>query len=99
MTLFWRNPQWMNKAPVVSSILLEGANLGQLVRMWTEKTAAGQSLISWCMVSAALCIYLQFYRVCTPGQKWAVRMTAFGVAFNAAVILTVVWFRYIVPIL
>jgi hypothetical protein len=63
--------------------------------MWTEFTAAGQSLWSWLAVNAALWLWLMFYQRFTPDQVWAIRSAKVGIAINAAVILTVFYFRYI----
>lgn len=79
----------------MTTLLLEGANIGQLRRMWVEQTAEGQSLTAWLLVSAALWLWLNFYRVITPDQKFAIRCTAFGIVMNALVILTVLYFRYL----
>lgn len=85
----------VERTPIVTTMLLEAANVQQLQRMWTERTAAGQSLTAWLSVSAALLLWLNFYRVVTPQAKWAIRGTAVGVAMNALVILTVIYFRYL----
>ena len=92
---FWNNPAVVAKTPIVTTLLLETANMGQLIRMWTEWTADGQSLAAWICVNAALFLWLNFYRVCTPEQKWAIWATAFGVAMNSLVIASVVVFRYL----
>jgi hypothetical protein len=54
MVKFWRAPHWVSYTPIATTCLLETANLGQIVRMWTYHTAAGQSLTSWCCVNVAL---------------------------------------------
>lgn len=64
--------------------------------MWTEETAAGQSLWSWMAVGVALVLWCNFYRVCCPNEKFALRCTLVGCLMNVAVCLTVVYFRYIV---
>lgn len=86
--------RYADKAPIVATVLLEYANAGQLFRMWTEYTAAGQSLWSWLAVNAALWCYQLFYRVHNPGHKWVIRCNAFGIALNSCVCLTVAYFRY-----
>lgn len=91
---FWNDETIVEKTPVLTTILLESANVGQLYRMWSEWTADGQSLVAWICVNAALMLWLNFYRVCTPEQRWAIWATAFGVAMNSTVILTVILFRY-----
>lgn len=88
-----KDPKWVEKTPIVTTLLLESANISQLHRMWTEWTAEGQSIWGWVMVNIALLLWLNFYLVITPKAKWAIWGTAFGIAMNSAVILTVLWFR------
>lgn len=90
---FWSSPKLVAKAPILATALLEYANLGQIHRMWTQQTAAGQSLGSWAAVCAALVLYWNFYRVVTPDQVWARRMSVVGISLNVLVCLTVVYFR------
>lgn len=95
MTRLWSNPRLVSKTPIATTFLLEGANVGQMVRMWTERTAEGQSLTGWLLVFVALVLWLNFFRVCTPEQKWAIRAQALGVGMNALVCLSVVYFRWL----
>ena len=60
---FWNDPEWVAKTPLVTVGLFESANVGQIVRMLTHHTAAGQSLVSWVSVNAALWAWANFYRV------------------------------------
>lgn len=90
------NPKWVSKTPIVTTLMLEIANAGQIWRMWSERTAAGQSLIAWVSVNLALMLWFNFYRVLTPNEKWALRGTAAGIIMNWGVILSVVYFRYVV---
>lgn len=89
------DPALVGKTPLLTVMLLEGANIGQVVRMWTTRTAEGQSLTAWILVNLALLLWYNFYRVCTPEQTWAIRATALGIAMNSFVILSVVWFRWL----
>ena len=97
-TAFRTNPAVVNKTPIVTTFLLEFANVGQLYRMWTQQTAAGQSLWSWMAVSAALVLWLNFYLVFNRDNKFAIWGTRVGIGLNAAVCLTIVWFRYFVHV-
>ncbi len=93
---FWNNNKFVNFTPVLTPFLLEGANISQLWRMWTEGTAEGQSIQGWILVNIALFLWLNFYRVCMPksvGRTTAMISTAVGIVFNFAVILTVLYFR------
>lgn len=87
------DPKWVARTPILTTVLLEGANVGQLHRMWSEQTAAGQSLVAWGMVFVALVLWANFFRVCTPTQKWAYRCQCFGIFMNLLVCGTVLYFR------
>jgi hypothetical protein len=91
----WNNPAIVSFSPIVTTCLLETANVGQMMRMWTFHTAAGQSLTAWACVQVALWLWANFYRVITP-EQWVARFTIkIGIALNFGVILSVVWFRYV----
>lgn len=92
---FYNDPNVISKTPILTVFFLESANVSQLYRMWSEKTAEGQSLWGWMMVSAALLLWCNFYRVCCPKERWALWTTMLGVFMNALVILSVVYFRYL----
>lgn len=94
--MIWSDPRWVTKTPIVTTLLLEGANVGQLWRIWTEGTAEGQSLVGWCLVWVALVLWWNFYRVVTPDQRTALWATAFGVLMNSLVIASVVYWRFFV---
>lgn len=96
MTKWWSNPAVVDKTPIVTTVLLEGANVSQLLRMWSERSALGQSLTGWLSVGFALVLWWNFYRIVTPNANWARWATAFGIGMNALVCLTVVYFRWIV---
>lgn len=90
----WSNRPLVSKTPLATVFLLEHANAQQIYRMWSEGTAEGQSLVGWCSVWIALVLWLNFYRVITPDEKFAFWATAVGIALNTCVIASVVWFRY-----
>lgn len=89
---FWRR-DLVDKTPIVTTILLESANVQQLYRMWTEHSALGQSLTAWIAVNVALLLWLNYYRV--KGLRWALYSTFFGVTMSISVTLTVAYFRYV----
>jgi len=89
------DPRWVSKTPIATVFLLEAANVGQIIRMWTERSALGQSVWSWVSVNLALWLWWNFYRVITPKELWARRATAIGIALNSVVIASVVWFRFV----
>ena len=89
------NPQLVSKTPLLAVALLEIANVNQLLRMWSEGTAAGQSLLGWVTVHLALWLWWNFYRVLTPNESFAYWGTALGIVMNGMVILTVLYFRFL----
>jgi len=95
--MLWKDPKWVARTPILSVMLLESANVGQLWRMWAVRSALGQNLESWLFVQAALWLWLNFYLVMVPKQerRFAVWGTALGIALNAGVCLTVAYFRYV----
>jgi FtsH-binding integral membrane protein len=87
--LSWlRNDRFLDLTPVFAMVLLETANGFQLWEMWTTRTSLGQSPWGWVCVNAALLLWLNWYRQVTPERVWTVRATLFGLAMNAAVILS-----------
>lgn len=94
MTTMISSKAVVKHTPIATTILLEGANVQQLWRMWTEHTAAGQSLTGWMCVGIALALWYNWYRVFTPEQLIAKYSTLVGITLNLAVVLTVVHFRY-----
>lgn len=85
----------VDKTPILTTILLEAANVQQLYRMWTERTAAGQSITAWMSVNIALLLWLNFYLVFNRDNKYAIWGTTVGVLLNSLVIATVAYFRYV----
>ena len=91
----WNNPAIIGYSPIVTTCLLETANVGQIVRMWTHRTAAGQSLLAWGCVQLALWLWANWYRVIVPEQWVARRTIKIGIALNFGVILSVLYWRYL----
>ena len=93
---FWNDPKLVAYTPLITTGLLEIANIGQMLRMWTYHTAAGQNIISWCCVNLALWLWQNWYRVITPDQ-WVARFAIkVGISLNTGVVLTAIYFRYVV---
>lgn len=92
----WSNPRYVSWTPIITTVLLEAANVQQICRMWGEKTAAGQSLTGWMCVNMALVLWYNFYRVVTPNEWIAKIGTGLGIFLNSMVILSIVYFRYVV---
>jgi uncharacterized protein with PQ loop repeat len=92
---FLRNPQLVSYTPLVTTLIFEAANVGQLIEMWSKKTALGQSLFSWSIVTFALLLWLNFYTVKTPDEKWAIWATIVGILMNLVIVATVAYFKYL----
>lgn len=92
---WYSDPKIVSKTGVLTVLLLESANIGQVWRMWTERTAAGQSLGSWISVGLALWLWCHFFRVCAPTERFAYWSTLLGITMNLLVILTVIYWRYL----
>src|SRR3982751_5835424 len=83
----------VSKFPICTSFLLEGANIGQIWRMWSEKSALGQSVVSWVLVNIALWLWVTFFIVKTPKEHFAIFFQSLGILINFLVILSVVYWR------
>ncbi len=89
------DPKWVLRTPIITTLLLEAANVQQLWQMWVvDLSADGQSLTGWLSVQVALWLWLNFYRVITPDAWFAIRGTQVGIALNMSVILSVLYWRY-----
>lgn len=95
MSAVWNNPAWVSRTPIVTSLLLDGGAIGQIVRMWREQSARGQSLTSWLAVILALTLWANFYRVITPNQFWARATILLSIALNVGIVTSIVWWRYV----
>jgi hypothetical protein len=89
----WENPKIVSLTPIATTLLLESANVSQLHQMWSTRSSADQSILSWVMVQCALWMWLNFYQVKTPGEWFAIWATRVGILLNTAVIVTAFYFR------
>jgi hypothetical protein len=87
------NPKFVSKFPIATVFFLEGANIQQIYKMWSEHTAAGQSVGGWLFVWVALVMWSWYYKVCVPWEnaKWAFWTTLTGVFINSFVIFSVLY--------
>lgn len=88
------DPRIIGKTPLVTTALFGWSNVAQLYQMWTLRTAAGQSLCGWVSVGLALWLFVNFYRVCCPKERFVYYCTIGECLINLAVIATVIYFRY-----
>lgn len=92
--MFINNPNIVNKTPIITIFLLEGANVQQIFEMWNKHSSLGQSLWGWVSVGIALVLWANFYRVICPKEKIAFYSTIFGIVMNICVIISVIYFKY-----
>lgn len=78
--------------PLIGVAFFLECYVGQLWRMWTRQTAAGQSLFGWIGLLVALWAYHRFYSVCCPKERVAIWSVRAEVVVNVLIIATVVWF-------
>jgi uncharacterized membrane protein YbaN (DUF454 family) len=94
MFRFLNNQRLVSLTPIFASCIFETASAGQIFEMWRQHSALGQSIFSWSIITLALLMWLNFYRVKTPNEKIAIWMTVFAICTNAIVISTVAYFKY-----
>ena len=92
------DPEKVSKTPLFAIPLLCWFSVKQTFQMWTEHTAAGQNLAGWVSLWLALLLFLNFYRVCCPTERFAFWGTVVEVGIVAMAILPVVYFQYLVPV-
>ena len=93
---FINNQKLVSLTPIFTTFIFEMANIGQLYEMWTKRSAEGQSIFSWCIISLALLLWFNFYRIKTPDEKFAIWSTVAALITNLFVIFSVVYFKFIV---
>lgn len=80
--------------PLISSAFIECGNIGQLWRMWTERTAAGQNLWSYVSILIALLLWVVYFRL-RIGKKLAYYVTLFSLLTIGANIITIALLRWV----
>jgi len=92
----WLNdPARVSKTPLLAIPLFCWFSVKQTIQMWMERTAAGQNLAGWASLLLALLLFLNFYRVCCPKERYAFWGTVVEVGTVTVAMLTVVYFRYL----
>lgn len=90
------NPDIVRYSPIAATILLESSTIGHIFRMWTTHTSEGQSLLSWIYVILALFLWLNWYRVITPTERFAKWSAVVGLVTSMFGLLSVIYFRYFI---
>lgn len=84
----WNNKKWVARTPLLSTLLVESANLIQLARVWREGTGQGQSILAWVCIGLALVVRFNYYRVILPNQRLARLCVLVGMVINVALIFS-----------
>lgn len=77
----------VNYFPVASSVLIESGQCGQLYRMWTQHTAAGQNVWGYVSILVALVLWCFYHR--RNKAKTALYVTMLSCVILMAVIVTI----------
>lgn len=93
---WFSNPKVVSKFPIASGLFFQASSIGHIYRIWTEHTAAGHNLWSWVCGCLGLVLFIRFYRVCCPSERFALLSTIGSIVINLLVILSIIWWRYIV---
>ncbi len=84
---------WVH-SPIASAVVFEISTVGHFIRMLVEKSAAGQSLTSWLLVTVGLAFWVNWYRLFTPEQKIPRIVAMVSIFFHFVAAGAVVYFRY-----
>ena len=79
--------------PVLATLLIEAASLGQIARMFQERSSAGQSFVSYLLLILALVLWERFYAIRTPDEKPAVWTARASILVNILVASCVLYYR------
>lgn len=79
--------------PLVSALLAESGNAGQLWKMWAAHTAAGQNIWSFVSILCAVILWIVYFEK-NLGKTFAYWMAWVGAVMLSANILTVLYFTY-----
>ncbi len=90
---FLNDPKIISKTPILSIGLMQISNLFQMYKIWSEKSADGQSLVGWILVEIALFIWLHFYYICCPKETTAIFSNYLAIIINFLVILSIIKFQ------
>lgn len=93
---FLNNKKLFSFTPVATMFMIESANIQQVVQMFIQKSSEGQSISGWICIIIALLMWANFYRLFNPEQKMAFWSALVGVFINTFVVLTIIYFRYII---
>lgn len=81
------------RIPLVTSFIFATAYIAQMVRMWTQRSALGQSVFGWIQVGIALVLFYIYYSEMLPNEKIPKYCTVFEIALVLGIIGTTILFR------
>jgi uncharacterized protein with PQ loop repeat len=79
--------------PVLATILIELASIGQIVQMYREQSSVGHNPLSWTLLVVALILWERFYTICTPNERPAIWTARVSVLMYIFVLGSVLYFR------
>lgn len=90
----WVKENFVKYYPVVATVIFEIATIGQILRMFSEQSAAGQEPLSWLLVTVGLSGWMFWYKITIPDHKLVFYSVAVGTAVNSIAFITCVYFKY-----
>lgn len=78
--------------PVLATILIELAGVGQMIRMFQVESSEGQNPFSYVLLIAALVLWERFYAIRTPNEIPAIWTARVSIIINVIVLATVLYF-------
>lgn len=93
MTRILRSESFLMRSPLISSLLFYACNLGLLVEMWSTHSAAGHSVSAWLSAFVAQALWVNYFRVRTPGEFWTNATAWLTLGFFVVMLGTVAYFQ------
>lgn len=87
------NPKIVSKFPIIAGILFFINSTSQIIKIWTDHSSKDQSLTGWISLTIALFLFLIFYKVCCPKEKYAFWSTVIEILTNLFLIISVIIFK------
>lgn len=90
-----RKNRWIIRlTPVITTSIFGMSTLGHVARMWSERSAEGQSLTSWLLAMLALLMWYNWYLVVAPEERTARWSCLASVALESLAVISIIRFRY-----
>lgn len=89
----WNDIKYVNKFPIASAPLFCFGGLANIYHIWSTKTANGQSILGWAMLTLAVMMIYQFNKVLIPNEKLAQYACLLEALIYTGVIFSIVRFQ------